>query len=342
MLHIVGLGITDDSIPSNIRNIMQNADVVYLETFTSPDINTSEIRRICPKLQMAPRWMVEDGRRILKESEKKDVVLASYGDPLVATTHTDLRVRAVQSDIPVNVVHGPSAITILVGECGLHHYMMGRMVTVMSEDTLLETPYMASYRNAALGNHTLLLLEYNQDTDFFLGANAALKKLSNAEKSYRRGVFAPDSYCMVACRIGTKKQLVVSGRVSSLEGYNFGDPPHSIILTGRLHFTECDAIRALTTCVDNPPEGHTIKSISRQMIEKYTPMIQKSIQNITGYSDGENMVIQNAISYIQDAQAALEKGQDEVAVLSIGYADGLIDALRMSQGMDPGSLDPKI
>lgn len=337
MLHIVGLGITDDSLPHNLEDIIRKADMVYLETFTSPDINTSRIRRICPKLQMVPRWMVEDGRRILEESEKKDVVLVSYGDPLVATTHTELRVRAVQRGIPVNVVHGPSAITTLVGECGLHHYMMGRMATIMSEDALLETPYMVSYRNAVLGNHTLLLLEYNQDADFFLKANAALKKLSDAEKRYRRGVFTPDRYCIVACGIGTKKQLVVSGKVSNLEEYDFGKPPHSIILAGRLHFTECDAIQVLTTCLDNPPEGQTIKSISRQMIEKYAPMIHNSIQNVPDYSDNEKLIVQNAISYIQDAKAALEKGQDEVAILSIGYADGLVDALRISRGMELGS-----
>lgn len=337
MLHIVGLGIKDESLPHDTENIIRNADVVYLETFTSPDINTSRIRSMCPKLQMAPRWLVEDGRRILNESETKDVVLASYGDPLVATTHTELRVRAIQRGIMVNVVHGPSAVTTLVGECGLHHYMMGRMATIMSEDILLETPYMVSYRNAVLGNHTLLLLEYNQDANFFLKADAALKKLSDAEKNYRRGVFTPDSYCVVACRIGTKKQLVVSGKISSLKAYDFGEPPHSIVLVGRLHFTECDAIRALSTCIDNPPEGHTIKSIPQQMIEKYTPMIHKSIHHVSDYDGNEKLIIQNATSYIQDAQVALKKGQDEVAILSIGYADGLVDALRMFRGMDPGS-----
>ena len=31
----------------------------------------------------------------------------------------------------------------------------------------------------------------------------------------------------------------------------------------------------------------------------------------------------------------LEDGQEEVAVLSIGYADGLVDALRLAKGFDP-------
>ena len=31
----------------------------------------------------------------------------------------------------------------------------------------------------------------------------------------------------------------------------------------------------------------------------------------------------------------LKQGKDENAVLSIGYADGLVDALRMAKGIEP-------
>ena len=335
MLWFVGLGVSDGGMSADAEQAIRTADTVYLETFTSPDINTARIRGLAQNLQQAPRWMVEDGHRILEEAAEKTVVLASYGDPMVATTHTELRVRAVQSGIPVRVAHGPSAITSMIGECGLHHYMVGRMATIMEEDHLLETPYMVSYRNAVLGYHTLLLLEYNQDANFFLDAGSALKRLQGAEGGQRRGVFAPDRYCMVACRVGSGGQEIISGRMSSLAGCDFGEPPHSIILTGRLHFTEADAIRALTRCVDAPPPDYTIKSIPQQMIEKYVPMIRESIAETPSGSGGRRAIIQNAISYVGDAQDALRRGQDEVAVLSIGYADGLIDALRMLDGAGP-------
>ena len=39
--------------------------------------------------------------------------------------------------------------------------------------------------------------------------------------------------------------------------------------------------------------------------------------------------------YINDAENFLKQGKDENAVLSIGYADGLVDALRMAKGIDP-------
>jgi diphthine synthase len=44
-------------------------------------------------------------------------------------------------------------------------------------------------------------------------------------------------------------------------------------------------------------------------------------------------ILENAELYIQDAEKFLEDGQDEVAILSIGYADGLVDALRLAKGL---------
>ena len=46
-------------------------------------------------------------------------------------------------------------------------------------------------------------------------------------------------------------------------------------------------------------------------------------------------VFENAELYINDAENFLKQGKDENAVLSIGYADGLVDALRMAKGIDP-------
>ena len=46
-------------------------------------------------------------------------------------------------------------------------------------------------------------------------------------------------------------------------------------------------------------------------------------------------VLENAELYIQDAEKFLEQGKEEVAILSIGYADGLVDALRIAKGIEP-------
>ena len=74
------------------------------------------------------------------------------------------------------------------------------------------------------------------------------------------------------------------------------------------------------------------------MIERYAPMVRKALEEIRPlYNNSEEFqeVFENAELYINDAENFLKQGMDENAVLSIGYADGLVDALRMAKGMDP-------
>ena len=81
-----------------------------------------------------------------------------------------------------------------------------------------------------------------------------------------------------------------------------------------------------------------IKSTSVQMIERYVPMVRKALEEIKPlYNNSKEFqeVFENAKLYIDDAENFLKQGKDENAVLSIGYADGLVDALRMAKGIDP-------
>ena len=45
-------------------------------------------------------------------------------------------------------------------------------------------------------------------------------------------------------------------------------------------------------------------------------------------------ILANAECYIDDAERFLRHGKPELAVLSIGYAEGLIDAMRVKKGID--------
>ena len=74
------------------------------------------------------------------------------------------------------------------------------------------------------------------------------------------------------------------------------------------------------------------------MIEKYVPMVRTALEEIKPlYNDSKEFkeVFENAELYIDDAENFLKQGKDENAVLSIGYADGLVDALRIAKGIDP-------
>lgn len=343
MLWFVGLGISGSkSIPVEALEVLSKADIVYFEQFTSP-IEKSDMLKIRKmtkgEFKQGKRWLVEDGNEILKHAKTKKVVLLSYGDPYIATTHIELRTRAMQEKIKTHSIHASSSLTSMIGECGLHFYKVGRIATIMSEMKSLTTPYYVIYKNIIEGNHTVLLLEYNQDKNFFMDPKDALIGLIETEKGQKRNVIDLSTHAIVASRIGFKDQSIISGKISSLKKIDFGKPPHTIIITGRLHFTESDALKILGRCLDEPQDNsEKTKKISIQMMKKYVPMVRDALEEITPYYKEQKefkVILENAELYIQDAEKCLEDGQDEVAILSIGYADGLVDALRLAKGLEP-------
>jgi len=343
MLSFVGLGISGfESIPIEGLDAISKADIVYLEQFTSP-ISKSNLEKIQNttkgEFRSAKRWLVEDGNEILEMAKGKNVVLLSYGDPYIATTHIELRARAIENKTQTRSIHASSSLTAMIGECGLHFYKVGRIATIMSEMKSLTTPYYVIYKNLIEGNHTVLLLEYNQDKDFFLDPKDALKGLLETEQGQRRKVISESSYAIVASRIGFKDQTIISGKISNLSEIDFKKPPHTVIIPGRLHFTESDALKLFGKCINEPfDNSEKTQKISIQMMEKYVPMVREALEEIEPYYKNQKefeVILENAELYIKDAEKFLEDGQDEVAILSIGYADGLVDALRLAKGLEP-------
>ena len=183
------------------------------------------------------------------------------------------------------------------------------------------------------------MLEYDQDSKFFLKPNNALNALLDTEKEQKRNVITSSTFAIVASRIGLKTQSIIAGKISKLIKSDFGKPPHTIIIPGKLHFTEADAIKILAKCLDQPfDNSDKIKNIPKQMLEKYVPMVRLALKEIGPYyKDSKEFqeVLENAELYIRDAEKFLEQGKEEVAILSIGYADGLVDSLRIAKGLEP-------
>jgi diphthine synthase len=342
MLWFVGLGVGgSDALSDRARKIISESDIVYFEQFTSPikEDETRSLQQIATgQFRLAPRWLVEDGNEILEAAKKNTVALLSYGDPYIATTHIELRVRAISDGTKTDTVHASSAVTSLIGECGLHFYKVGKTVTIMS-GIPSATAYYTIFENLKLGNHTIVLLEYNQNKNFFLNPKDAIDSLLEQEKEQARKVFSDDTYGIVASRIGQADQKIIAGKFSDLRNVDFGEAPHTIIIPGMMHFTESDALKVLARCT-SPPEDNTpkIEKISAQMMKKYIPMVRRALDQITPhYKDSKEFsgVLENADLYIKDAERFYSQGQDELAILSIGYADGLVDALRIAKGIEP-------
>ncbi len=342
MLWFIGLGLEgiDGTSPSTLK-ILKKAKTIYFENFTSPmpKSEQTKIKKVAGRrFKIAPRWLVEDGKVILAEAKKGTVVLLAYGDPYIATTHIELRTRARQEKIRTSTIHAASAISSLVGECGLQYYKIGRPVTIMREQKSWSTVYYTIYENMIKGLHSILILEYDSSANFFLGPKDGISSLLFSENAQRRSVISESTFGIVASRIGAKNQDITAGKLSSLLKADFGKPPHTIIIPGRMHFTELDALKMSAKCLDEPFDNSGIQKISDQMLFKYVPKARKALDEVIRiFKDDKGLqsVIDNAQRYIDDAERFQSDGKEELAILSIGYAEGLIDALRLSKGIDP-------
>lgn len=349
MLWFVGTGINGyRGLSLAALDVLKKCDAIYVERFTSAlsDDDLSGLNSLLGReVKPVQRWFVEDGREMLDAAKKGEVALVTYGDPLIATTHSELRSRAARNSIKTSVLHSASGIASIMGETGLHAYKFGRMVTMMSDPQSAVSVYNTVFDNLLAGSHTLILTEYSHDGSkepFFLDPPSVFKMLLDVERDQKHQIFSDDTFAIIASRVGAADQRIASGRVGSLAKIDFGAGPHSVIVTGSLHFTESEAIEVLTESIDKPADNsQSVKRISVQMVERYAPKAKVAVQQMRDIvrqdanSKGMFEVLDNAEYYIADAERFLRQARFDLAVLSIGYAEGLIDALRFQKGINP-------
>ena len=134
MLYLIGLGLGDmkDITVKGLEAVRQ-CDKVFLEAYTSLLLNSelSELEKYYDKaLTVADREMVEShSDMILDPAVTGDVAFLVVGDPLGATTHTDIILRAVERDIPYKVIHNASIMNA-IASTGLQLYNFGDTVSV--------------------------------------------------------------------------------------------------------------------------------------------------------------------------------------------------------------------
>ncbi|HEU5461522.1 MAG TPA: diphthine synthase [Nitrososphaeraceae archaeon] len=360
MLCFVGLGINGYAGLSLLaRETLKKCQFIYIERFTGY-IDDDDIRQVKnlleydnKSIQIVPRWFIEDAKSIISRSKDNNVAILTYGDPFMATTFNELYVRAKKNLIEIKIIHGVSGISSLIGEIGLHNYKFGRTTTIMSDPMSAISVYNTIYENLRVGNHTLILTEYNNNNEksfFFLDPARAIDMLLEVEGNIRYKIISDELFIIVASRIGTKDQNILGGKVKSIKKIDFGKGPHSIIVTGHLHFTEIDSITSLYPNKD-PPLDNTqfFRHVAVTMLEKYLPKAKDALKNMKSYLEREknsasilnaqdkemDLVLENAEYYLWDAERFFNQHKFELGILSIGYAEGLIDALRFQKNINP-------
>jgi len=107
MLVLIGLGLGDEKdITVRGLELVKSAERVYLEAYTAVlGIDRGRLESFYDRpIIEADRLLVESwDNEILQGADTALVVLLVVGDPLAATTHTDLLQRAREANIPTQV-----------------------------------------------------------------------------------------------------------------------------------------------------------------------------------------------------------------------------------------------
>lgn len=167
VLYVVGLGLWDErDITVRGLDAVRGCVRVYLEAYTSILMSEGYAERLealyGKPVILAHRETVElEADDMLRDARENDVAFCVVGDPLSATTHTDLILRArsaAPSPIPVRIIHNASIMTALASS-GLQPYNFGQTISVpFWTDTWRPDSWLPRIaENVSIGNHTLVL-----------------------------------------------------------------------------------------------------------------------------------------------------------------------------------------
>ena len=249
----VGLGLYSERDMS-LRGIEEarTAQIVFAELYTSlmPELNQAKLEKLVEnRVKVLSRRDLEEeeGRKIFEAAEKGKTVLLVPGDPLIATTHVDLRIRAERRGIKTRVVHGASIISAVIGLSGLQNYKYGRSVTIpfSNQGLVSATPYNVIKENKKTGLHTLCFLDIKAEEKRYLTVQEGLRALLKVEMQKHKRVVTSNTIAIGIARAGSSNPSVKADSVKHLLRFDFGSPPHSLVFPGALHFMEAEALVTL-------------------------------------------------------------------------------------------------
>jgi len=261
-LIFIGLGLdSEEDISLRGLKAAKAADEVFLEAYTSlmPHLDIARLEELIGKriTRLSRRQMEEEMDYVLREARSKRIAILCPGDPFVATTHIALRIEAEKRGIKTKVINNASIISAVTSATGLQSYKLGRTVTLTFPQmgSIPETVYDVTKDNLAMGLHTLILLEIDVEGRRYLRIDEAVELLRALENRRKEGIFTEDRLIVGLARLGSEDMIVKADILARLKLYDFGLPPHSLLVPGRLHFMEKEALKILASAPDEALRG---------------------------------------------------------------------------------------
>lgn len=259
MLTFIGLGLYDEKdITVKGLEAIRKADIVYAEFYTSHLVGTAieKMEELYgKKVTVLTREDVEQNPSWLSLAKEKNVVFLTGGDAMVATTHIDLRLRALDMGIDTAIIHAPSISSAVCGLCGLQNYRFGKSTTIpfpytRKDKTIIsEAPYDTIKMNKRNDLHTLVFLDIDREKGF-MDIGKAVSILIEMEERRGEGILVSTLAVGIA-RAGSQSPAVHADYIEKLKEYDFGAPLHILVIPASLHFIEAEALVKLCGA---PPE----------------------------------------------------------------------------------------
>ena len=269
MLTFVGLGLYDErSITIEGRDALRAADRVFAEFYTGTLVGTTipDLEAFHDvEIRVRDRTGTErDPDPILDAARERETAFLVAGDPMISTTHVDLRLRATERGIDTRVVHGTTAQTAASSLTGLQNYRFGKATTLPFAygsggvpDSVLTT--IAENRDRGL--HTLCYLDIEAERDRYMTADDAARRLAEAFEAFETTDGTGDdrnenatetdadagggTLAVGIARAGSPEPFVRADRLSVLGSVDFGGPLHLLVIPGELHHLEAEALKTL-------------------------------------------------------------------------------------------------
>ena len=247
-LIFVGLGLSrPEDMSVRALESLRSCDEVFAEFYTSRliDATLEELEAfIGRKVTVLRRSEVEEGNVIIEAARHRRVAFVVAGDPMSATTHVDLRLRAIEEGIDTDLVHGVSIFTAAAAAFGLQPYKFGRAVTIPFPEPGYHptSPYENILENRSRGLHTLVLLDIREEEGRYMTSAEAVRWLLDAESRLKGGLLGEGTVLCAGARIGSRQQRLLAGPPLQLAATDMGPPLHCLIVPGRLHFMEARAL----------------------------------------------------------------------------------------------------
>jgi len=252
-LIFIGLGLNDErGLSLKGLDLAREADCVFAEFYTSlmPQLDVRNLEKLIGKpMLVLKRSDVEENAQhtVLEKVRGKKAVFLVPGDPMSATTHIDLRLRAEKAGIRTKVIPGASIFSAILALTGLQAYKFGRTVTLPRLETgkIPESPYDHIRTNLHIGLHTLALLDIAVERCYCMPIREGLEYIRKVELQRAEHIIGDSGLVVGVARAGADNAVVKAGTLSRLLDYDFGGPPHSLVILSKLHFVEAESLETL-------------------------------------------------------------------------------------------------